>query len=94
MSDYTINENLKALFNPSTVAVIGASAKPDKLGFHVMKSLIKGNFKGRIVPVNPGSKEIMGITAYASIDLFQGLSLLLPGSRKSMTLPALNCNPG
>jgi acyl-CoA synthetase (NDP forming) len=70
MTDYTIHKNLKTLFNPSTVAVIGASAKPDKLGFHVMKSLTKGNFKGRIVPVNPGSKEIMGITAYASIDLF------------------------
>jgi acyl-CoA synthetase (NDP forming) len=70
MTDDTIHENLKILFNPSTVAVIGASQKPDKLGFHVMKSLTQGNFKGRIVPVNPGAEEIMDIPAYASITLF------------------------
>ncbi|MCP4669133.1 MAG: hypothetical protein GY849_22580 [Deltaproteobacteria bacterium] len=70
MSDYTTHKNLKTLFNPSIVAVIGASLNPDKLGFHVMKSLINGNFQGRIVPVNPGAGEIMGIPAYASLDLF------------------------
>ncbi len=65
-------DNLHALFNPSTVAVIGASENPAKLGFHVMKSLNGGGFDGRIVPVNPGSAEIMGMPAVPSISSFEG----------------------
>ena len=44
-------ENMKVLFNPASAAVVGASDKQDKLGFHVMKSLISGGFSGRIIPV-------------------------------------------
>jgi acetyl-CoA synthetase (ADP-forming) len=64
--------NLKKLFSPDTVAVIGASENPGKLGFHVMKSLKMGGFKGKIVPVNPGTKKILGIPALSSITQFQG----------------------
>ncbi len=63
-------DNLKTLFNPCTVAVVGASENPAKLGAHVMKSLISGNFKGKIVPVNPGAPSIMGIPAYGSLEDF------------------------
>jgi acyl-CoA synthetase (NDP forming) len=65
--DALLLENLKSLFNPNTVAVIGASEKPDKLGFHVMKSLKLGNFQGTILPVNPGAQVIMGLRALPSI---------------------------
>ncbi|MBW2119909.1 MAG: CoA-binding protein [Deltaproteobacteria bacterium] len=64
--------NMKILFNPQSVAVIGASDKEAKLGFHVMKSLTKGGFAGRIIPVNPGSAEIMGIKAFPSIADYDG----------------------
>jgi len=63
---------MKALFNPKSVAIIGASVNPGKLGFHVMKSLTQGGFKGGIIPVNPGSREIMGLKAYPSITGFEG----------------------
>ena len=69
--DALLLENLKSLFNPTTVAVIGASEKPDKLGFHVMKSLKLGNFRGMILPVNPGAERIMGIRALPSISDYQ-----------------------
>ena len=65
-------ENMKRLFNPESVAVIGASNKFDKLGFHVMKSLTTGGYKGKIIPVNPSAKEIMGIKAYPSISAYSG----------------------
>lgn len=58
---------MDTLFNPRSVAVIGASEKPTKLGFHVMKSLTRGGFPGTITPINPTSKEIMGLKAIASI---------------------------
>jgi acyl-CoA synthetase (NDP forming) len=60
-------QNLKCLFNPKTVAVIGASENPDKLGSHVMQSLISGHFGGTVVPVNPGSGSIRGLKAVPSI---------------------------
>lgn len=72
MSEIGIESNLKAVFNPETVAVIGASENPAKLGYHVMRSLTSGGFEGRIVPINPGSKEIMGIPSSPSIDGFPG----------------------
>jgi len=64
--DITLKD-MDTLFNPRSVAVIGASEKPTKLGFHVMKSLTEGGFPGTITPVNPTSKEIMGLKAAASI---------------------------
>jgi len=65
-------ENMKVLFAPESVAVIGASDNPGKLGFHVMKSLTKGGFAGRIIPVNPGSIEIMGLKAFPSVADYDG----------------------
>lgn len=63
---------LDLLFNPSSVAIIGASENPTKLGFHVMKSLTEGGFKGRIIPINPGAQKIMNLDAYPSIIDYDG----------------------
>ncbi len=65
-------EGLTAVFNPSSVAVVGASEKADKLGFHVMKSLTRGGYKGIIIPINPRSSEIMGMRAYPSLSDYPG----------------------
>ena len=70
MSHPVLLQNLRTLFNPHTVAVIGASENPDKLGFHVMKSLTTGRFKGMIVPVNPGAKSVMSLPAFSSMGDF------------------------
>ena len=60
--------NMDLLFNPRSVAVIGASDKEAKLGFHVMKSLTRGGYTGKIIPVNPGSREIMEFMAYPGVN--------------------------
>jgi acetyl-CoA synthetase (ADP-forming) len=62
-----MNEKLKRLFSPGSVAVIGASDSFDKLGYHVMKSLVKGNYRGEIYPVNPKAEKLWGIKAYPSL---------------------------
>ena len=64
--------HLKFLFKPATVAVIGASENPDKLGFHVMKSLTTGKFNGTILPINPRATKIAGIKSFPSIEKFEG----------------------
>lgn len=58
---------MEAIFKPKTIAVIGASDNPAKLGSHVMRSLTEGNYPGRIYPVNPGKGEILGIKTYPSL---------------------------
>jgi acyl-CoA synthetase (NDP forming) len=63
---------MQALFNPASVAVIGATDKLDKLGFHVMKSLTQGGYQGRIFPVNPGAQQIMGLKAVSSVSACDG----------------------
>jgi len=60
-------EAMEALFAPKSVAVIGASDNPSKLGSHVMRSLTEGKYPGKIFPVNPGKNEIMGIKTYPSL---------------------------
>ena len=55
------------IFNPKSVAVVGASDNPGKLGFHVMKSLTQGGYPGKIFPVNPGKEEIFGMRAFGSL---------------------------
>ncbi len=64
--------NMKFLFDPATVAVIGASPNPNKLGFHVMKSLTQGGYGGQIVPVNPKATEVMGIGCNPSLESYPG----------------------
>jgi acyl-CoA synthetase (NDP forming) len=63
---------LDAIFNPKSVAVIGASDNPGKLGFHVMKSLTQGKYPGRICPVNPGRNEIFGIKTFPALARIPG----------------------
>ncbi len=58
---------LEAMFNPGSVAVIGASDNPGKLGSHVMRSLTEGKYPGRIYPVNPGKNQIFGMKTYPSL---------------------------
>ncbi len=60
-------EGMEAIFRPRSVAVVGASANPEKLGSHVMRSLTEGKYPGRIYPVNPGKSEILGIKTYPSL---------------------------
>jgi acetyl-CoA synthetase (ADP-forming) len=60
-------EAMDAIFKPSSVAVIGASDNPGKLGSHVMRSLIEGKYPGKIFPINPGKDEILGIKTYPSL---------------------------
>ncbi|MBF0433426.1 MAG: CoA-binding protein, partial [Fibrobacteria bacterium] len=44
---------LEALLKPKSVAVVGASKTPGKVGYEVLMNLIDGGFKGKIYPVNP-----------------------------------------
>ena len=60
---------LKPFFEPSSVAVIGASRDPDKLGYAVLHNLVEGGYvqRGAVYPINPKADEVLGLPAYASV---------------------------
>jgi len=67
-----LNERLNHVFYPRTIAVIGASAAPGKLGHACVASLLEAGFRGRIYPVNPSANEVLGLTAYPSVGAVPG----------------------
>ncbi len=58
---------LDALFNPKSVAIIGASTKELSIGNRIIKNLVDFGYKGPIYPINPKADEVRGIKAYNSI---------------------------
>ncbi len=60
-------QELDRLFNPSSLAMIGASKDEDKSGGRFLKGLINNGFKGKLYPVNPTESEIMGLRNYRSV---------------------------
>lgn len=59
--------NLHRLFNPKSVAVVGASEKKGSVGFSIMRNLLKNGFRGDIFLVNPEYKTIMGRSSFPRI---------------------------
>ncbi|NLE94352.1 MAG: CoA-binding protein, partial [Dehalococcoidia bacterium] len=60
-------KDLSALFEPHSVAIIGASDDPGKYGNRVMQSIVEAGFKGAIYGVNPNVSEVLGRKAYPSV---------------------------
>jgi len=63
---------LEKLFDPKSIAVIGASRKEGKVGHSVLKNLLQYGYKGSIYPINPKAKEILGIQTYPTISAVEG----------------------
>jgi len=62
-----MNQHLHAILNPASIAVIGASSDPLKFGGRVIHYVVKHGFPGRIVPINPTAKEVLGLPAFVSV---------------------------
>jgi len=62
-----MSDELERFFNPQGVAVIGASANPQKLSYGVVRNLKEHGYPGPIYPVNPKGGEILGLKVYPSI---------------------------
>jgi acetyl coenzyme A synthetase (ADP forming)-like protein len=60
-------EQLKTIFAPRSVAVIGASAKPQSLGRAVFANLLFATYGGCVYPINTKAKSVLGVRAYPSV---------------------------
>jgi acyl-CoA synthetase (NDP forming) len=75
------NEHFLARFlEPESVAVVGASNNPTGINYYLVANLVHLGFEGKIFPVNPKEKEIMGLRAYPSLkDIDEPVDLAVIG---------------
>jgi acetyltransferase len=59
---------LDKIFNPKSVAVIGASDEEGSVGHALMKNFLESDFKGKVYPVNIRKTEILGLKAYQTVE--------------------------
>jgi acetyltransferase len=68
--------SLQPLFRPARIAVIGASANPEKLSFQIFRNIREAGFPGEVIPVNPKGEAILGTPSVKSTgDLPEGVDL-------------------
>jgi len=60
-------EGLDKLFNPKSVAVIGASTKPATVGYAAFHNILFSGYQGCVYPVNPKARSVLGVQAHKSI---------------------------
>ena len=60
-------QNLKKIFNPKSVAIVGASSEPGKIGYQILNNIIQNGYKGKVYPINKKASEILGVKCYANL---------------------------
>jgi len=81
--------HLDRFFNAKTVAVVGASATPGKIGHAILEGLVQHGYKGRVYPINPQKKEILGLRAYPSLEVIPDSVDLVVAATPLPTVPDL-----
>jgi acetyltransferase len=60
-------EQLDKLMRPTSIAIVGASTTPGKIGYTVVEKIIQGGYQGNVYPINPNAAEILGLKCYPNI---------------------------
>jgi len=78
----TNSSGIQYLFEPRSIAVIGASRDTDKIGYKITNNIISGGYRGDVYPVNPQGGEILGRPVYKSVEDIPGdvdmVSIVIP----------------
>ncbi|MGB9096258.1 GNAT family N-acetyltransferase [Erwinia sp.] len=80
---------LEALLRPKSIAVIGASSRPERAGYLMMRNLLAGGFNGPILPVNPKYQAVCGVLTWpdiASLPLSPDLAVLCTHASRNLEL--------
>ena len=59
--------DLDYIFSPQTVAVVGASTTPGKVGHDIFQNILRGGYTGTLYPINPNARSVLSVRAYSSI---------------------------
>ena len=60
-------DNLDSIFSPQSLAVVGASKTPGKVGHDIFVNILKGGYRGTLYPVNPKARSVSSVKAYPTI---------------------------
>lgn len=83
-------EFMEKFFTPQSVALVGASATPGKVGNSVLDSLAKHDYTGKVYPINPKAEEILGVKCYPAVDAIpDAVDLVVVCVDLSVTAPVL-----
>ncbi|MDI9609189.1 MAG: CoA-binding protein [Candidatus Verstraetearchaeota archaeon] len=63
---------LDVMFSPRSIAVIGASKNPKKIGYELVSNILTGGYEGNLYPVNPEGADVMGLKSYTSVKEIRG----------------------
>lgn len=80
---------LEALLRPKSIAVLGASVKPGRAGYLMMRNLLAGGFGGPVLPVTPKYKAVSGVLAWpdvASLPFAPDLAIICTHARRNLEL--------
>lgn len=80
---------LEALLRPKSIAVIGASVKPGRAGYIMLRNLLAGGFSGPVLPVTPKYKAVSGVLAWptiASLPFAPDLAVICTHARRNLAL--------
>jgi len=59
--------DISYFFDPKSIAIIGASSKPGKVGYNVLRNIVESKYKGKLFPINPKAEDILGYKSYKSV---------------------------
>ena len=60
--------SLRSFFNPKSVAIVGASRQPGKVGYEILSNMVASGFEGKIFPVNRSADVIEGLKCYPDLE--------------------------
>lgn len=82
--------SFQKLLTPKSVAVVGASTNPGKVGYAVLNNIVQDGFKGKVYPVNPGAEEILAQRCYPNLKDVPGeVDLAVLVVKRDLVLPVL-----
>jgi acetyltransferase len=81
--------NLDRIMKPESVAIVGASKNETKRGFQAIRTLVAEQYEGRIYPVNPKEKSILGFKCYPSVSAIEGPVDVALVATPARTLPGV-----
>ncbi|RNJ78824.1 MAG: acyl-CoA synthetase [Nitrosopumilus sp. B06] len=83
-------ESMEDFFTPKSVALVGASSTPGKIGNSILDSLVNHDYKGKVYPINPKAGKIFGQKCYPSVAAVPGkVDLVVISVDLSITPPVL-----
>ncbi len=80
---------LENVLNATSVAVVGASKKETKRGYQAIKTLLDQGFEGRIYPVNPKEKSILGLPCHPLVSKIEGPVEMVLMTTPAKTIPGI-----